>query len=63
MKAGVVGGVVMLAIAAVWFGVGWSSGVIFFYPPILAVIGIVSIIKGVASGNFAGEKSRRRSRR
>lgn len=30
---GVLGGLLMMAIAGVWFVVGWKAGRIFFYPP------------------------------
>jgi len=56
VSKGVLGGVVMLVIAAVWFFAGMAAGYIFFYPPILAVVGIYSIIKGLATGNYAGKK-------
>jgi hypothetical protein len=46
INAGVVGGILMILIALVWFVVGLSGGIIFFYPPILVVIGFVAIIKG-----------------
>lgn len=49
MNAGVIGGVLMILIAVVWFVAGLAAGVLFFYPPILAVIGIAAIIKGIAS--------------
>lgn len=56
VSKGVLGGVVMLVIAGVWFFAGLAAGRIFFYPPILAVVGIYSIIKGLATGNYAGKK-------
>jgi hypothetical protein len=46
VNAGVIGGVLMMVIAVVWFIVGLAGGIIFFYPPILFVIGIVAIVKG-----------------
>jgi hypothetical protein len=49
LNAGIVGGLVMIVIAVVWFGLGLMAGIIFFYPPILAIIGIGAIIKGLAS--------------
>ena len=42
----IVTGLLMMVGAAVWFFVGLAAGYIFFYPPILFVFGIVSIIKG-----------------
>jgi len=56
VKKGVLGGVIMIAIAAIWFFAGLAADRIFFYPPVLAVIGIYSVIKGLATGNLAGEK-------
>jgi hypothetical protein len=53
---GMLGGLLMMAIAAVWFFVGMAAGYIYFYPPILFVMGIVALIKGMADGNVAGNK-------
>jgi len=41
------GGVGMMVGAVVWFVVGWMAGRIFFYPPILFVLGIVGVAKGL----------------
>jgi hypothetical protein len=57
---GVVGGIAMIVIAAVWFFGGLAAGYIFYYPPILALIGIYAVIKGLTTGNLAGGASRRR---
>lgn len=56
IQKGMLGGIVMMAIAVVWFVGGWALGYIFFYPPILFVIGLYSFIKGAATGNIAGKK-------
>jgi hypothetical protein len=56
IQKGMLGGFVMMVIAVVWFVVGWALGFIFFYPPILFLIGLYSFIKGAATGNFAGKK-------
>jgi hypothetical protein len=37
----------MILIAVVWFVAGLAAGRIFFYPPILLIIGIVAVIKGL----------------
>jgi hypothetical protein len=50
LNGGVVGGVLMMLIAAVWFVVGLWAGWLFYYPPILFVIGIIAIIKGCMGG-------------
>lgn len=54
LKKGIVGGIVMMAIAVVWFGLGWAAGYIFFYPPVLFVIGLFGALKGIFTGNVAG---------
>lgn len=54
LSNGVVGGFAMMLIAVVWFVAGYSAGYIFFYPPILFVIGLVGLLKGLFTGNFAG---------
>ena len=41
------GGVGMMVGAVVWFVVGWMAGRIFIYPPILFVLGIVALAKGL----------------
>lgn len=56
MKKGVLGGVAMITIAIVWFVVGYAAGYIFYYPPILLVIGVVAVIKGLVDGNYTGKK-------
>ncbi|MBV8879989.1 MAG: hypothetical protein JO332_08505 [Planctomycetaceae bacterium] len=40
-------GIGMMVGAVVWFVLGWMAGRIFFYPPILFVIGAVSVGKGL----------------
>jgi hypothetical protein len=50
VNAGVVGGVVMILIAVVWFVVGLTINRIFFYPPIMFVIGVIAIINGISRG-------------
>jgi hypothetical protein len=57
MSKGVLGGIIMMAIALVWFVGGWIMGIIFFYPPILFVIGLVAFIKGAVTGNIAGKST------
>ena len=46
MKA-ILGGVGMMVGAVVWFVVGYAAGRIFFYPPILFVIGAIALVKGL----------------
>ncbi|MCX6821981.1 MAG: hypothetical protein NTW30_04350 [Candidatus Aenigmarchaeota archaeon] len=56
IKKGVIGGIIMIGIATVWFIGGLYIGLIFFYPPILFLIGVYALIKGLVTGNVNGEK-------
>ncbi len=58
LQAGVLGGLLMMAIAVVWFVGGLAAGILFYYPPILFIIGIVGLFKGIATGNVAGRRRR-----
>ena len=51
---GVLGGVIMIVIAVVWFVLGLMADRIFFYPPVLLCFGIFAVIKGLIQGNFTG---------
>jgi hypothetical protein len=51
VNAGVAGGILMIVIAVVWFIGGLAAGYIFFYPPILLVVGLIAIVKGGLGGN------------
>jgi hypothetical protein len=39
--------------ATVWFFVGLHLGWIFFYPPILFIVGAISLITGLVDGDNA----------
>lgn len=54
VSKGVLGGIVLLVVAGVWFYVGWQAGYIYYYPPVLALIGVYAIWKGISEGNLAG---------
>lgn len=43
-------GVLMMVGAVVWFVAGLFGGIIFFYPPILFIIGLVTMVKGFFIG-------------
>jgi DNA-directed RNA polymerase subunit RPC12/RpoP len=47
INAGVGGGCLMMVLAVVWFVVGWFAGWIFFYPPILFILGLIAFIRGL----------------
>ena len=63
MRKGVLGGLVMIGVAAVWFFVGLAFDRIFIYPPILAAIGLYAMFKGGMEGNLAGKPGPRRRKR
>lgn len=42
-------GVFMMLGAVAWFALGWAGGRVYFYPPILFVLGIVSLARGLSN--------------
>jgi hypothetical protein len=50
INSGALGGLLMMVIAVVWFVLGLMANRIFFYPPILFVIGLISLFKGLFGG-------------
>jgi len=54
VENGMLGGIAMMVLAVVWFGLGWMAGIIFFYPPILFLFGVFAFLKGMFTGNVAG---------
>ncbi|MAG56034.1 MAG: hypothetical protein CMJ83_07070 [Planctomycetes bacterium] len=61
LDRGVVGGVMVMVIAAVWFIVGMSAGRIFLKPPILFLIGLFAAISSIGrpKRRAAGRRPRR----
>ena len=57
IQKGIAGGIAMIVIAVVWFVAGYAAGYIFYYPPILFIIGLYALIKGIITGNIKGEKA------
>ena len=49
-NSGAAGGLAAMGVAVVWFLVGLMNDVIFFYPPILFVIGLAALMKGLMGG-------------
>jgi hypothetical protein len=47
MGAGILGGLGLMLLAIVWFFGGLAAGIIFFYPPVLFIIGIVAVVRGL----------------
>lgn len=51
----VLGGIALMLIAVVWFfGALFAFNVFFIYPPILFIIGFITMVKGIFTGSFAG---------
>lgn len=46
----IVSGLLMMVGAVVWFILGLSKGIIFFYPPVLFALGIAAIVRGFMGG-------------
>jgi hypothetical protein len=45
----VLGGIGMMVLALIWFFGGLAAGIIFFYPPILFILGVAAFIQGLVS--------------
>jgi ribosomal protein L40E len=60
---GALAGVGMVVLAVVWFVVGYSYGRIFFYPPVLAVVGVAAIVGSRAKARAARARTEREERR
>jgi hypothetical protein len=45
----ILGGIGMMIGAIIWFVVGLSFNYIFFYPPVLFILGVVAFVKGLVS--------------
>jgi hypothetical protein len=50
LNGGVAGGMLAMAGAVVWFVLGLMADRIFIYPPILFVLGLVAVFRGLARG-------------
>jgi len=47
----IITGLLMMIGAAAWFIVGIANGYIFFYPPVLFVLGIAAVFRGLMGGD------------
>jgi hypothetical protein len=47
----IVGGILMMVGAVVWLVVGLALGWLFYYPPILFVLGVIALIRGLTTLN------------
>jgi Sec-independent protein secretion pathway component TatC len=55
-EGGVFDGIIIMGVATVWFVGGLYFGYIFFFPPILFLIGVYTVIKGLIDGYTNGKK-------
>jgi hypothetical protein len=52
IKGSIGGGLLLMLIAVVWFAVGLLTiHRVFIYPPVLFVLGLLSLLAGMARGN------------
>jgi hypothetical protein len=61
-SSGILGGVLAMVVALVWFAVGWSAGKLYFYPPVLFMIGVCAVIKALLDQRAPARRPRRRPR-
>ena len=47
LNGGMAGGALAMLIAVVWFAAGLMNDWVFFYPPILFILGLIAFIKGL----------------
>ena len=47
ISGGVAVGLLMMGGAVLWFVLGWAAGRIFFYPPILFILGVVNVFRSL----------------
>ncbi|HEX4612604.1 MAG TPA: hypothetical protein VH092_30700 [Urbifossiella sp.] len=47
LSPAVAGGLGSMAVAVVWFVIGYEAGRIFIYPPIMFVLGLVAVVRGL----------------
>ncbi|MCU0721688.1 MAG: hypothetical protein MUC83_18400 [Pirellula sp.] len=43
----VIGGIITMLVAVIWFFGGLAAGYIFFYPPVMFVLGLIAVVKGL----------------
>lgn len=63
MSFGVAGGIALILLAVAWFVAGWFAGVIYFYPPVLAILGVITIFKSKGERDARARRAERAARR
>jgi hypothetical protein len=43
----IIAGLIMMLVAVIWFVAGLFAGLIFFYPPIMFILGVVAVFRGL----------------
>lgn len=46
-NSGILGGLLFMGIAAVWFIVGLLNGYLFYYPPVMFILGFIGFVSGL----------------
>ena len=54
IDTGVASGITMMAVAVIWFVLGFESGHVFLYPPILFIMGFYKVLKSEKPINESG---------
>jgi hypothetical protein len=55
INGGVGVGLLTMLIAVIWLVVGLMAGWLFYYPPVLFVVGLIALIKGLVNGGGGGQ--------
>lgn len=63
IKNQIIAGSIAIIGAIVWFIVGWEAGRIFFYPPILFILGLVALIRGVITSKKRADLRQKEKRK
>ncbi len=50
VNSGVAGGMLAMVVAVVWFVVGMMNDILFYYPPVLFLVGLVGFFRGLLGG-------------
>jgi hypothetical protein len=49
LKTGIIGGILIMLVSCTWFYLAYESNRFYIYPPILFVIGLIALMKGIIS--------------
>jgi hypothetical protein len=57
-RAVFLGGLIVVGLAVVWFLGGLAAGLIFYYPPVLLILGVIALVVGSNQRGLRGEEPR-----